>query len=850
VNWDGIVVEPQGELLVKGKTQPVNVYAVQTRPTRSSQERAERGRRRGGEGSGPPGRQRFWRRRPWYGHVIVPVLHRRAALTARRDLALRLSGPRARAVVACLVAAAAEIVLNAPIRDWQDRVPVAASAIGVTIAVLAGGFGGVVAGIATAGVGWGLNAIFVADRVLDALIALPAWLAAGAFGGWFATRLRRAASDRAAELRAATDRVGELEAQYRALTEVLPVVTYLRSSETGAPLFLSPQAERLLGYSADEILRDPDLFPRLVHPDDRDRATAAGGETRSLEYRLLARDGRVVWVRDEALTVRDARGDPLCIEGYLLDVSDAKTADDERKQLRTATTAAEAEAAQRRRQVDFVARAGALLVSSLEYRNTTGELAALAVKELADWCVIDQVDEDGSLTRLTAARAEPPRMQEEPGSTPEPEATEVVRQRRSRISGARIVVPIVSHGGTTLGALTLAVDGKRRAFTSYDLSWAEALAAMMALAMDLARLRGEVEARAEATRVLTYVGEGVFLLDRSGVIRLWNPRARAITGVSAEAALGNLAVEAFPGWERISQRVPTGAVDEDVSAEALPLDTEQGERWISISGVDFFGGTVYAFRDITDEHRLEELQADFISTASHELRTPLAAVYGAAQTLRRHDFALDEAGRARFISLIVEESERLRRIVDQILLANQLDVGRLDLVTEAFDAPELLERVAEATRTHAPAHLKITVASSEDVPPVAADKDRVRQILINLVENAIKYSPKPGTIELGVETFEGVVLFRVLDEGLGIPAEEQARIFDKFYRLDPDMTRGIGGTGLGLYICKELVERMGGRIWVESRREKGSAFFFDLPTVGTPLAGARTREPSRADRAG
>jgi signal transduction histidine kinase len=282
----------------------------------------------------------------------------------------------------------------------------------------------------------------------------------------------------------------------------------------------------------------------------------------------------------------------------------------------------------------------------------------------------------------------------------------------------------------------------------------------------------------------------------------------------------------------------------------LPLETEAGERWISISGVEFFGGTVYALRDITDAHRLDELQAEFIATASHELRTPLAAVYGAAQTLRRHDFALDESGRQRFISLIVDESERLGRIVNQILLANQLEMGRLDVETEAFDARELLERVVEAARTHAPPYIRLEVAVGEAVPPVAADKDHVRQILVNLVENAIKYSPDGGTIELGVESIDGMALFHVFDQGMGIPDDEQPRVFEKFYRLDPNMTRGIGGTGLGLYICSELVERMGGRIWVESRQGKGSAFYFEIPTVSISRIAARTREISGAERTG
>ena len=220
----------------------------------------------------------------------------------------------------------------------------------------------------------------------------------------------------------------------------------------------------------------------------------------------------------------------------------------------------------------------------------------------------------------------------------------------------------------------------------------------------------------------------------------------------------------------------------------LPLDTVLGERWISISGVEFFGGTVYALRDITEEHRLDELKAEFIATASHELRTPLAAVYGAAQTLSRHDFALDEAGRARFISLIVDESDRLATIVNQILLANQLEVGRVDLETEPFDGADMVERVVESAKTHAPSDITFDVRVAEGVPPVAADKDRARQVLVNLVENAVKYSPGGGTIEVGLEAADRSVRFSVVDEGMGIPSHEQARIFEKFYRLDPNLT--------------------------------------------------------------
>ena len=889
----------------------------------------------------------------------------RATLHRIVDLLTR----RARLLTAAPVGVALEVALTV-LFAWQEDMPGVAAATGIVVAVLAGAFGGVAAGLVTAGAGWTLSLFFVADETLDALWALPAWLVAGGVAGWLATRAARRslerehASSRLAavreaaaeaivgfdgngvivswnagaealygysgedaggrpladllagddaperadrfvkavlrgeraseqdaphrrrdgsdvlvaasvvplagsrderegvlvarslgELRRADERFREVQARYRSLTELLPVVTYVRAvGENAAPIFLSPQTDRLFGYTPDEWLADPDLLVRLVHPEDRGRMLehlAAAPERKEplrCEYRLVARDGRVVWVRDEAVVVLDGSGRPLCVQGYLMDVSGRKTADEERKRVRAARELSAADARARQREVDFLAEASALLGSSLDYRTTIRKVAALTVRDLADWCIVDAFDEEGNLTRVAAERAEPPPGVPEPAPEPDPEVLEAISRRRAEVSDSRIRVPLVSHGDRAIGALTLLVDGPGRAYRSKDLSWANAVAAAATLAIDNARLYHEVAVRADATRVLTYVGDGVFLVDRTGFVRLWNPMAAAITGLAADAVLGKAAAEAIPGWQEIADRVPIAAAREPARAETLPLETERGERWISISAVGFFGGTVYAFRDITEAHRLSELQAEFIATASHELRTPLAAVYGAAQTLRRHDFALDEAGRERFISLIVDESDRLGRIVNQILLANQLDVGRLDLVTEPFDAAELVERVVDAARTHAPPHISLEVAFEGPVPLVAADKDRARQILVNLVENAIKYSPDGGRIELGADVADGMVLFRVLDEGMGIPPDEQPRIFEKFYRLDPDMTSGIGGTGLGLYICSELVERMGGRIWVESRETKGSAFFFELPSIGPSRSLGRSWDAFGAER--
>jgi signal transduction histidine kinase len=224
---------------------------------------------------------------------------------------------------------------------------------------------------------------------------------------------------------------------------------------------------------------------------------------------------------------------------------------------------------------------------------------------------------------------------------------------------------------------------------------------------------------------------------------------------------------------------------------------------------------------------LDRLKNEFIAVVSHELRTPLASVYGAAMTLRRE--GLNQQGRDSLLAVIYSESERLAHLVDQVLWASRLEAGRVETTTGTCDPAELAGDVVDAARARLPAGLSLQLRLDPPIPSVAADGERARQVLVNLVENAVKYSPEGGTIEVSLEQVDGFVRFAVKDEGLGIPADEQRRIFDKFHRLDPHLTRGVGGTGLGLYISRELVQQMDGRIWVVSREGRGSTFTFELP---------------------
>ena len=419
---------------------------------------------------------------------------------------------------------------------------------------------------------------------------------------------------------------------------------------------------------------------------------------------------------------------------------------------------------------------------------------------------------------------------------------DVQRERRLKMQlahsiGARsaLVVPI-RHEGNPIGTLTFYAVRAPRRFDAVTVTVAELVANEAGDVLERARLQEEVaEERERAAQVLAHVGDGIILVDEEGIVRLWNPAVADITGLDAREVLGRRPEDVLPGWAAIAPLVPVTSAPASAAkhAETLPLDVSGRELWISISAVEFPNGTVYALRDLTEERGIEKLKSEFVATVSHELRTPLAAVYGAAMTLRRRDVELDDERRARLLAVIASESDRLARIIEQVLAASRLESGTFALTVERCDAGSLALEVVEAARISLPDGIAIGIAAGDGLPPVAADPDMLRQVLANLVENAVKYSPRGGGVHVSLEPQEGRVLFAVRDEGLGIPLREQERIFEKFFRLDPNLARGVGGTGLGLYISRELVGRMGGRIWVASREGEGSTFFFEIPVAET-----------------
>jgi PAS domain S-box-containing protein len=397
----------------------------------------------------------------------------------------------------------------------------------------------------------------------------------------------------------------------------------------------------------------------------------------------------------------------------------------------------------------------------------------------------------------------------------------------------------VKHEGEVVGVVQLMHETVR--YNEEQLELAEGLVGLMAAAVRNARLHehGQAEAaaraRAEATaaareqaaRVLEAVGDGVMMVDPDGELRFWNRAAELVTGRSRGDVVGRQAGEVLAGWQAVAAEIPVSEEAELARPVTLPVEVDGSELWLSFVAVRTPNGVVYTFRDLTVDRGLEAAKSDFIATLSHELRTPMTAVLGAAKTLLRDDIALSPERRHQLLEMIGAQGTRLTQITEEVLLANRLDRGDLRIDSERVDLAQLVEHALETMRQDAPESISLTAEGNGAA--ALGDRDRIEQVLVNLIDNAVKYSPDGGQVVVSTVPAAASVRVEVSDQGIGIPPGEQEAVFEKFYRGDPQHRAVPSGTGLGLYICRELVQRMGGTIGVRSRPGGGSTFWFQLP---------------------
>ena len=335
-----------------------------------------------------------------------------------------------------------------------------------------------------------------------------------------------------------------------------------------------------------------------------------------------------------------------------------------------------------------------------------------------------------------------------------------------------------------------------------------------------ARLRAEQGAN--AAQALEHVSDAVFLVDDAGAIRFWNTAGEAMFGIPARLAVGRPAADVVPEYHRLVAAAHEGD-------RFVPVRIGDEEGWLAPALSEFPGGSVLTVSDATAGYVLERARADFVSTASHELRTPLTAVFGGARTLIAHRDVLGPGQQETLLRMIEQESEHLVQIVDQLLISAQLDRGAVHLGESDVDVRDLCRRVVDSARVRADGRNVILLQMPTEMAALRCDEGLLRQVLVNVVENALKYSPGGARVDVLVKDDPEWVRIDVADEGIGIPATEQERIFEKFYRIDAAMSRGVGGSGLGLYISREIVLQMGGTLTVRSAGGTGSTFSIVLP---------------------
>jgi len=242
------------------------------------------------------------------------------------------------------------------------------------------------------------------------------------------------------------------------------------------------------------------------------------------------------------------------------------------------------------------------------------------------------------------------------------------------------------------------------------------------------------------------------------------------------------------------------------------------------------GGVLIVLHDVTEQHRNEERRKEFVANVSHELRTPLTNVRSYAETLREAEGDIPTEMADSFLDIIITETDRMTHIVQDLLTLSRLDAGNTELVLSRFPFGEAIESVARANALNAKQRgHELVYLPPESLPLIIGDRSRLEQVMMNIIGNAIKYTPEGGHIRITAGTVGNSVWMEVSDNGIGIPEKDRERIFDRFYRVDKARSRESGGTGLGLSIAKEIVQRHNGTIALAPHEGKGTTVRLTLP---------------------
>jgi len=338
--------------------------------------------------------------------------------------------------------------------------------------------------------------------------------------------------------------------------------------------------------------------------------------------------------------------------------------------------------------------------------------------------------------------------------------------------------------------------------------------------------------KAKLDAVIMHMFEGIMVVDEKGVVQLMNPSLRKAFLIDIPVH-GRRAVEVVRNSILSEMLGDLLAGKERIISHELVL-TFPDERVIQVNGVAIstlnkIDGAVLVFHDITELRRLEKVRQDFVANVSHELRTPVASIKGYAETLLSGAMD-DKQALKEFLGTIHENSDRLVNLINDLLDLARIESGRMKISPVAMEAaPVILRCLHILEKTVQDKKLSVSMELPDKMSRVLADEARFSQVVLNILDNAVKYTPEGGSIFVKARVHDKMVQFDVTDTGIGIPEQDLPRIFERFYRVDKARSRDLGGTGLGLSIVKHIVLAHGGEVWASSQLGRGTTFSFTLP---------------------
>lgn len=334
---------------------------------------------------------------------------------------------------------------------------------------------------------------------------------------------------------------------------------------------------------------------------------------------------------------------------------------------------------------------------------------------------------------------------------------------------------------------------------------------------------------------LTNMQDGIFLADGNLQVLLMNPQAESYLGVGGEKAVGNFLEEVVPdaGLREICRQLKRRGCSETFSQEVstelpLPRTLKVLHSPLRIDEEHPPSARVIVLHDMTREKEIDRMKSQFVSMVSHELRTPLTAIKGFAGTLLRFWKSLPESKKRRYLRIIDEEGSRLTKMIGDFLDISRIESGRMEMKKTSMNMEAACRQVAEKLKGAYP-KVRIPIRLPKNLPNISADQDYIERVLLNLLSNAMKYTRPNGKVEITGRLKIDKIEVSIRDEGPGISPEDMPKLFERFVRLNDEVSQTTRGTGLGLAICKGIVESHGGNIWVESKVGKGSRFCFTLP---------------------